>query len=76
MATGALRPQATEVALQVAQALKAAHVRGVVRRDIKPRNILVSDSDHVKVADFGMPCGPAASSIAIALPIGWLVMDS
>jgi serine/threonine protein kinase len=55
MATGALRAQeAAEVALQVAEALKAAHARSVVHRDIKPRNILVADSGHVKVADFGI----------------------
>src|SRR5215213_4616994 len=65
MATGALRPQeAAEVALQVAEALKAAHVRGVVHRDIKPRNILVSDSAHVKVADFGIARAVEATTIS------------
>ena len=64
MATGALRPQAAEVALQVAKALKAAHVRGVVHRDIKPRNILVSDSNHVKVADFGIARAVEATTIS------------
>jgi eukaryotic-like serine/threonine-protein kinase len=64
-ATGALQPQAaTEVALQVAQALKAAHVRGVVHRDIKPRNILLADSEHVKVADFGIARAVEASTIS------------
>ena len=65
MATSALRPQAAEeVALQVAQALKAAHVRGVVHRDIKPRNILVADSGHVKVADFGIARAVEATTIS------------
>ena len=63
-ATGALRPQAAEVALQVAKALKTAHVRGVVHRDIKPRNILLADSDHVKVADFGIARAVEATTIS------------
>ena len=66
-ATRALRPQAAaEVALQVAKALETAHVRGVVHRDIKPRNILVSDSGHVKVADFGIARAVEATTISHA----------
>ena len=67
MPTGTLRPQeAAEVALQVAKALETAHVRGVVHRDIKPRNILVSDSGHVKVADFGIARAVEATTISHA----------
>jgi len=66
-ATGALRPQAAaEVALQVAKALETAHARGLVHRDIKPRNILVSDSGHVKVADFGIARAAEATTISHA----------
>src|SRR5215211_1122098 len=64
MATGALRPQAAEVALQVTKALETAHVRSVVHRDIKPRNILISDSGHVKVADFGIARAVGATTIS------------
>jgi len=64
-AAGALRPQAAaQVALQVAKALNTAHVRGVVHRDIKPRNILLADSDHVKVADFGIARAADATTVS------------
>src|SRR3712207_887042 len=62
---GALPPQmATEVALQIAKALRAAHERGVIHRDIKPRNILSTDSGHVKVADFGIARAAEATTIS------------
>jgi serine/threonine protein kinase len=65
MARGTLRPQeAAEVALQIGKALETAHVRGVVHRDIKPRNILLADSDHVKVADFGIARAVEATTIS------------
>src|ERR687893_491944 len=52
---GALPPQmAAEVALQIAEALQAAHKRGIIHRDVKPRNILVAESGDVKVTDFGI----------------------
>ncbi len=43
-----------EIVRQVAQALQHAHERGVLHRDIKPGNILVTADRRVKVADFGI----------------------
>jgi serine/threonine protein kinase len=42
------------VGAQVADALGAAHERGVIHRDIKPQNVLVSASGDLKVTDFGL----------------------
>jgi hypothetical protein len=55
---------ATAVALQIAEALQAAHEQGMIHRDIKPRNILITDSGHVKVADFGIAHAAEASTIS------------
>ena len=43
-----------EIARQVLQALRAAHLAGVVHRDLKPQNIMVRFDGYVKVLDFGL----------------------
>ena len=53
--TGPLSPdRAAEIASDVAEALSSAHSAGLVHRDIKLGNIIVSDDGQVKVADFGI----------------------
>jgi eukaryotic-like serine/threonine-protein kinase len=54
---------AAAVALQMAEALRAAHERDVIHRDIKPHNILVTDSGDVKVTDFGIARAASSSTM-------------
>ncbi|PZS08420.1 MAG: hypothetical protein DLM64_12520 [Solirubrobacterales bacterium] len=58
--------QAVEIVAQACRGLDYAHRNGVVHRDVKPGNLLVSDSDVVKVADFGIARATDQSSITQA----------
>jgi serine/threonine-protein kinase len=57
--------KARQIVIEILNALRAAHARGVIHRDIKPGNIIVSESGHCKVTDFGLAAISVAQTVTM-----------
>lgn len=67
ISTGPLEPRrAVSIVEQIASALDAAHARGLIHRDVKPQNIIVTSADFAYLLDFGIAQAQGDSSLTQA----------
>ena len=56
--------EAVSIAIQVGRGIEAAHNKGIIHRDIKPQNIIISTEGKAKVTDFGIARAATSNTIS------------